>query len=162
MQIHPLIVTLCLFVAACSRAGAQADEEQVPYPEGYRNWTHVKSMVLFEDHPLADPFEGIHHVYANAAALKGLQEGSYADGSYFVFDLREAPQSEGALTEGARKRLDVMLRDASRYASTGGWGYDTFVGDSQSERLAQDVAVACYACHSSRANQGYVFSEWRP
>ena len=119
-------------------------------------------MVLFEDHPLADPFEGIHHMYANAAALRGLQEGSFADGAILVFDLLEATQSEGVLAEGARKRIDVMHRDASRYASTGDWGYETFVGDSQSERLAQDVVVACYACHTSQAHQSFVFSRWRP
>ena len=141
---------------------AQTDREPVPYPEGYRLWTHVKSMVLFDDHPLADPFEGIHHVYANAAALKGLQEGSFADGAILVFDLLEATRGEGALTEGARKRLDVMHRDPSRYASTGGWGFETFVGDSRSERLVQDVVASCYACHTSVANQSFVFSRSRP
>ncbi len=141
---------------------AQTEAEQVPYPDGYRSWTHVKSMVLFDDHPLADPFEGIHHVYANAAALKGLQEGSFADGAILVFDLLEATESGGALTEGARKRLDIMHRDASRYAPTGDWGWETFVGDSRSERLVQDVVVACYACHTSQADQSFVFSRWRP
>ena len=162
MRIRTLTVPLCLFAAACSRAGAQTDADPVAYPEGYRSWTHVKSMVLFDDHPLADPFEGIHHVYANAAALKGLQDGSFADGAFFVFDLKEATQSQGALTEGTRKRLDVMLRDSSGYASTGGWGFDTFVGDSRSERLDQDVVASCYACHMSAANQSFVFSQWRP
>ena len=162
MRIHPSIVLLCLFVAACSRAGAQADAAPVPYPEGYRSWTHVKSMVLFDDHALADPFEGTHHVYANAPALAGLQEGSFADGAILVFDLLEATRGEGALTEGARKRLDVMHYDASRYAATGNWGFETFVGDSPTERLNQDVAVSCYACHTSQANQSFVFSQWRP
>ena len=135
--------------------------DPVPYPDGYRSWTHVKSMVLFPDHPLADPFEGIHHVYANKEALEGLREGSYADGAVFVFDLLEAPQADGILAEGARKRIDVMHRDATRYASTGSWGYETFVGDSSSERLVQDVAVSCHACHTSQAERSFVFSEWR-
>lgn len=161
MRIHPTLVLLVLSAAVWSRGVAQGSET-VPYPEGYRTWTHVKTMVLFADHPLADPFEGIHHVYANAAALKGLMDGSYGDGAILVFDLLEATQSEGVLTEGARKRLDIMHHDASRYASTGDWGFETFVGDSRSERLVQDVAVACYACHTSQANQSFVFSRWRP
>ncbi len=162
MRTHLSILLLCLFAAGCSRAGAQADAEPVPYPEEYRSWTHVKSMVLFDDHPLADPFEGIHHVYANAAALEGLREGSFADGAILVFDLLEATRGGGALIEGTRKRIDVMHRDASRYASTGDWGYETFVGDSRSERLVQDVVASCHACHTSRANQSFVFSQWRP
>jgi len=119
-------------------------------------------MVLFADHPLADPFEGIHHVYANAAALKGLMDGSYGDGAILVFDLLEAVQAEGVLVEGVRRRVDVMHRDASQYSPTAGWGYVTFVGDSRTERLDQDVETACYACHTSVATQSYVFSEWRP
>ena len=132
----------------------------VPYPDGFRSWAHVKSMVLFEDHPLADPFEGIHHVYANPAALEGLETGQYVDGAVLVFDLMESARQDGLLAEGARKRIDVMYRDARRFPATGGWGFETFVGDSRSERLEQDVSVACYACHASRANRGYVFSEW--
>jgi hypothetical protein len=162
MLIHRLAIPFCALIASCSGGEAQVDANQVPYPEGYRSWTHVKSMVLFEDHPLADPFEGLHHVYANAAALEGLRGGSYADGAILVFDLLEAPLADDTLTEGLRKRIDIMHRDSSRYASTGGWGYETFVGDSRSERLDQDVVSACYACHTSQANQSFVFSQWRP
>ena len=161
MRIHPVLVMLVLSAAAWSRGAAQGSET-VPYPEGYRAWTHVKSMVLFEDHPLADPFQGIHHVYANAAALEGLMAGSYGDGAILVFDLLEAARAEGALAEGPRTRIDVMHRDAARYASTDGWGYVTFVGDSRSERLDQNVETACYACHTSMADRSSVFSQWRP
>lgn len=161
MRIHSTLVLLVLSAAAWSRGVAQGSE-MVPYPEGYRTWTHVKTMVLFADHPLADPFEGIHHVYANAAALKGLMDGSYGDGAVLVFDLLEATDAEGVLVEGARKRIDVMHRDASQYGSTGDWGYVTFVGDSRTERLDQDVGTACYACHTSQADQSFVFSQWRP
>jgi len=161
MRVHPALVLLVLSAAAWSRGVAQGSET-VPYPEGYRTWTHVKTMVLFDEHALADPFEGIHHVYANAAALKGLMDGSYGDGAILVFDLLQANQAEGVLVEGARKRIDVMHRDGAQYASTGDWGYVTFVGDSRTERLDQDVATACYACHQSVAGQSFVFSEWRP
>ena len=35
-----------------------ADASKVVYPEGYRGWFHVKSMVLFDGHALANPFAG--------------------------------------------------------------------------------------------------------
>ncbi len=141
---------------------AQTDAEPVPYPEGYRLWTHVKSTVLFDNHPLAEQFGGIHHVYANALALEGLEEGSFADGAVLVFDLLEATQSEDALSEGTRKRVDVMYRDASEYASTGGWGFESFAGDSRSERLLTDGGASCYACHTPQADRSFVFTQWRP
>ena len=55
-----------------------------------------------------------------------------------------------------------MHRDTSQFAPTDGWGYVTFVGDSRTERMDQDVVTACYACHTSMANQSFVFSQWRP
>jgi hypothetical protein len=161
MRIHPSLAVVVLMVAVSSNGAAQAST-MVPYPDGYRSWTHVKSMVLFEDHALADPFEGMHHIYANAAAMAGLQSGSYSDDAIFVFDLLGAIRADGVLVEGDRKRIDVMHRDTSRHPSTGGWGYVTFVGNSHTERLDQDVATGCYACHQSLANQAYVFSRWRP
>ena len=44
----------------------------------------------------------------------------------------------------------------------GGWGYDTFVGDSTTERIVQDVVVACYGCHTGANESNYVFSRYRP
>jgi hypothetical protein len=35
--------------------------QDVPYPQGYRNWTHVKTMQLKPGHPLYEAFGGIHH-----------------------------------------------------------------------------------------------------
>jgi hypothetical protein len=134
----------------------------VPYPDGYREWTHVKSMVILDGHALADPFAGIHHVYANARALEGLQGGGWPDGAVLVFDLLEATAGDEVYTEGARKLVGVMQRDARAWAATGGWGFEGFAGDSRTERLTADGGASCFGCHQAKADQGYVFSTWRP
>ena len=138
---------------------AQAGE--VAYPENYRSWYHVKSMVIDEQHPLAEPFAGIHHVYANAAALAGLRGNDYADGAVLVFDLLEAQDVGNALAEGPRKLLGVMERDA-RKADTGGWRFEAFAVDSRSERLVQDGGQGCYACHTEVRERSFVFTQLRP
>ena len=135
--------------------------ESVPYPEGYRNWIHVKSMVIEPGHPLANPFQGIHHVYANEKAFRGLKSGSYPNGAVLVFDLLEYQRKDHALTEGKRKLVGVMVRDSERYKSTGGWGFEGFAGDSHSERLTSDGGLSCFNCHRSRESSSYVFSRWR-
>lgn len=101
-----------------------ADAPQVPYPDGYRDWRHVKSMVIQPGHPLHESFGGIHHLYANKKALEGYKTGKFPDGSVIVFDLLEAPAADGAITEGARKVAGVMYKDAKKHAATGGWGYE--------------------------------------
>lgn len=142
-------------------AGPAVQAGDVEYPEGYRSWYHVKSMLIEPGHPLEDPFAGIHHVYANPAALAGLREGGYADGAILVFDLLEAQPAEHAVGEGSRKLLGVMQRD-SRAGDTGGWRFEAFAGDSRSERLVKDGGTSCYACHTDVRDSNFVFSRLRP
>jgi Cytochrome P460 len=139
-----------------------ADPAAVPYPDGYRNWTHVKSMVIQQGHPLADAFGGIHHIYANAAALKGYRSGMFPDGAVIVFDLLEARSGGGAIEEGPRKVVGVMVKNNRRWAATGGWGFEGFKGDSKTERaVGKDATAACFNCHAPQKAQDYTFSRWR-
>lgn len=151
---------------ACSLAAAPAaggEPAAVAYPEGYRDWHHVKSMVINPGHPLYASFGGIHHLYANRQALEGYRSGRFPDGAVIVFDLLEARTADHAVTEGPRKVVGVMQRDARRFAATGGWGYEGFVGDSRTDRaVGEQAATACHACHTQRRAQGYVFSSLRP
>jgi hypothetical protein len=134
----------------------------VPYPEGYRQWTHVKSMVIQPGHALYEAFGGIHHLYANPKAEQGYRSGRFADGAVIVFDLLEAKSADNTVQEGARKVLGVMHKDSKKYAATGGWGYEGFKGDSKTERaVAGNAATACHACHQAQKDKGYVFSTWR-
>lgn len=148
-------------LGAVALAAATTKPKAVPYPEGYRSWTHVKSMVIRPGHPLADPFLGIHHVYANEAAVEGLRTGHYPDGAVLVFDLLEAKDGEKTIEEGKRKLLGVMTRDAEAFAATGGWGFDAFADSSRSERLVHDGGASCFACHKGAKAHGYVFSRLR-
>jgi hypothetical protein len=154
------IVTL--LIAAVVMATLMAQGAEVPYPDGYRDWRHVKSMVISEGHPLYDAFGGIHHLYANDLALKGYASGTFPDGAVIVFDLLEAETKNAATTEGSRKVLGVMHKDAKRWPTTGGWGFEAFKGDSKTERVVGgDAAKACFACHTSQKGNDYVFSRTR-
>lgn len=135
--------------------------DPVAYPAGYREWRHVKSMVLEKTHPLADPFAGIHHIYANPKAVEGLASGRYADGAVFVFDLFEAKAADAAVTEGPRKLVSVMVRNGAAYKDVGGWAWEAFAGDSRDKRLVSDGGKGCFACHASEAKTDYVFTRPR-
>ena len=66
------------------------------------------------------------------------------------------------MTEGSRKVVGVMHRDAKKYAATGGWGYEGFKGDSGSERaVGNNAATACHQCHIAQKDAGFVFSKLR-
>lgn len=139
-----------------------AADPPVPYPEGYRDWHHVKSMVIEEGHPLFEAFGGIHHLYANPQAVAGYAAGKFPDGAVIVFDLLEAISADNAVTEGARKVVGVMHKDAKQYAATGGWGFEGFGGGDRTNRVVGDnAASACFACHAPQKDHDYVFSRLR-
>lgn len=141
---------------------AFAADPKVSYPAGYRNWHHVKSMVIDKGHPLHEAFGGIHHLYANPKAVAGYKSGKFPDGAIVVFDLLEAKSADRAVTEGARKVVGVMHKDAKKYAATGGWGFEGFGGGDRTNRVVGDnAASACFACHAPEKDHDYVFSRLR-
>lgn len=153
-----ILAVLCVAAPAAALAAGLA----VPYPEGYRDWHHVKSMVIEEGHPLFASFGGIHHIYANAKAMKGYRSESFPDGSVIVFDLLEAVHDGNAVTEGARKVVGVMRKDAKQFKATGGWGFEGFGGGDPAKRaVGANAASACFACHQPQKAQDYTFSRLR-
>jgi len=155
--------TAAVLLSLASSQTIAADTTPVPYPEGYRNWQHVKSMVIQPGHPLHEAFGGIHHLYANAKAMAGYRSGKYPNGAIIVFDLLEARSTDNAITEGNRKVVGVMHFDARKYAATGGWGFEGFKGDSKTERaVGANAKSACFDCHTSQQDTTYVFSRPRP
>ena len=153
-----------LLLAGCAAfSGGLSAGDPVPYPEGYRDWTHVKTLALLPGHPFYETFGGIHHIYANAAALEGLKagKGKYADGSAFAFDLLEAKSEDNQLAEGPRKLVGVMHKDKDAFEGTGGWGFAGYAGDGR-ENLVTDGGKSCFDCHAAQKEQGFVFTVWRP
>lgn len=167
MKLKPVYsLSACLFaagagLAACTGAGDQP-LTPVAYPEGYRAWAHVKSMVLQQGHPLFDAFGGIHHVYANPAALNAMKaKQSYPDGAVLVFDLLEAKSDGNAIVEGARTVIGVMAKSSAAYAATGGWGFAGFKGDTR-ENVVTDPKNQCYGCHAPQTQTDGTFTTYRP
>jgi hypothetical protein len=155
-------VNIFVLLGIAAATLASAAEPEVPYPAGYRDWYHVKSMVIEEGHPLFGSFGGIHHIYANEKALEGYRSDSFPNGAVIIFDLLEAVQDGNAVTEGARKVVGVMHKDAAKFAATGGWGFEGFGGgDSGNRVVVANAASACFACHEPQRDQDYTFSRLR-
>jgi hypothetical protein len=134
----------------------------VPFPEGFREWAHVKSGLVGPKSESFAGLGGLHHVYANPAARRALADGKWTDGAIIVLDRFEAIEADGNTKEGKRLSLDVMVRDSARYASTGGWGFERFSGDTRNGTVGAKAGKACFECHDTRANGRMVFNAWRP
>lgn len=135
-------------------------EENIAYPEGYRNWVHIKTGLVTPENPNFKFSGGFHHIYANEIAMKGYMSGNFPEGSVLVFDVLDAITQNGNIQESTRNHVDVMVKDSLKFASTGGWGFEEFKGDSHTEKvLTTAVKTTCANCHAKQSN--YVFSKWR-
>ncbi len=159
-----LLALVCVLLVAALVENTAAQSGGLNYPEGYRSWTHVKSMLIHsKDHPLYDPFGGLHHVYVNDKGLKALKEGkAYPDGSVLVFDLYDVQEQEGAYVVADRKFIGLMVKDSKKYKDTGGWGWDVFKGNGKSGGNVKDAKTECFNCHASQKASDYVFSKYQP
>jgi hypothetical protein len=154
------ITAIAIFVAAASFTIKSLPEEEVPFPEGYRMWTHIKTGLVGPANPMFQFVGGYHHIYANEKAMKGYTSGYFPEGSILVFDVLEANESDGNTTEGKRRHVDVMVKDSLKYAATGGWGYEEFKeGDPDRRVLTTAIKANCFKCHAKQPD--YVFSDFR-
>ena len=154
------VTALIAVAAACTALLAAADQDvsSIAFPEGYRSWFHHHSTVNTAGHQPEGNI-GIQHVYANAAAVAGLKTGTFADGATFVVDRYKYVEADNhSLTQGDRKVIAVMVRDAQRYAETGGWGFQAFKGGDPSQKVVKDGGKACFGCHTPHADNNYLFT----
>ena len=146
-----LLLTLAALYAA----------ESVQYPGNFRRWVHVGTGVILPGGPLPQSEQGMHHTFANQKATEGYSSGDFADGSIIVYELREAQDKNGIISEGARKRVDVMIKDSTLYKNTGGWRFERFMGNDESQDAIHDSGMSCFACHTNAKTHGFVFSRLR-
>ena len=153
------LVSFILFVLGSVPMSALYGDESAQYPEGFRRWVHVGTGVILPgSNPAFKTEEGMHHVFANEKAADGYASGEFPDGSIIVYELREAQQKSGVIFEGERKRVDVMVKDSSKYGSTGGWRFERFWGTDQAQDAVRDAGASCLECHSTARAHGFVFS----
>ncbi|GHN01538.1 cytochrome P460 [Cytophagales bacterium WSM2-2] len=161
---HTLLVLLAFAAVLLINASSMKNApNEIPYPEGYRAWTHIKSGMVGPKSPMFNKLGGFYHIYANEKAMEGYRTGKFANGSVIAFDRLEMVENDnGQIAEGNRRLVDVMIKDTSKYDSTGGWGFEEFKGNSVTERAVMHmVKKSCFNCHSQKAQNDFVFSQFR-
>src|SRR4030095_3065179 len=114
-----------------------------------RSWSHAKSGVIGPQHKNFANAGGIHHVYANKEAMAGYRTRKFPEQSVIEVEWLECQEKDGAILEGPRRQVDVMVKDSQRFATTGGWGFQRFVKDSKTELAASTPPQQCFHCHDT-------------
>jgi hypothetical protein len=152
---------LFLAVSIALSLGALHAADSVQYPDNFRRWVHVGTGVILPGGTMPESEQGMHHVFANPKAVDGYASGDFADGSIIVYELREAQQKNGVIFEGDRRRVDVMIKDANLYKDTGGWRFERFFSNDQTQDAVHDAGASCFACHTNAKTHGFVFTQLR-
>jgi hypothetical protein len=134
-------------------------------PVGYRNWFHVNTMIVDKTSPLIAQglLAGMHNVHVNRVGEAALRKGGpYPNGTIFIIDLHEFSVDAGSYVEGPLQGIALMQKDSKKYAATGGWGWQFWLGGDAKKPAVTDAAKQCFACHEPRKSQDYVYSTYIP
>ena len=65
----------------------------------------------------------------------------------------------GSLVAGSPTNVQFMVKDAKKYASTGGWGFAQFTNGKPDN---EGVHKTCFSCHEPGKEHDFVFTRYSP
>jgi hypothetical protein len=102
-------------------------------------------------------------VVGNKIATDAYRKGTlpFPDGTILVkLAWQQAPSKEfeTATVPGAATTVQVMVKDARRYAATAGWGFGRFI---DGKPVDEGQHQTCFACHEARVkSRDFVFTRY--
>ena len=163
------VVILAGIVTFTSPASLQADDSAAPIfvtkiPPGYRDWKLVS--IAHEEGNL----NSIGAVLGNDVAIKAFREGKlpFPDGTIIAaLHYRHAPSEENnkvfgrsqSFVAGPPTNIQFMVKDSTKYAATGGWGFATFKDGKPADEASMK---SCFPCHNQIKARDLVFTRYAP
>ncbi|WP_029529623.1 cytochrome P460 family protein [Pseudomonas sp. S9] len=131
----------------------------VTLPDGYRQWP------LIAPAQEAAPLNELRAVLGNEQAIKAYEKNTlpFPDGTVLVklaWKHVQSPEFEPASIPGAATTVQVMVKDAKKYASSGGWGFGRFINGQPADEAQHKT---CFACHQALVrDHDFVFTRFAP
>jgi Cytochrome P460 len=161
----PVVFGLIAVAAVACVAPASGQPDVTELPPGYRDW-----KVISVAHEAGD-LNDLRAVLGNDIAIKAYRDGKlpFPDGAVIArLAWNYEPSAENdkvfgrpqSFVAGAPKEgVQFMVKDSRKYASTGGWGFEEFVGG---EPLPPAALAGCFSCHAPATAHDDVFTPLRP
>ena len=163
------IATVAAVVASSARAFGHADDDASPIfgvtlPPGYRDWKLIS--VAHE----AGNNNDLRAILGNDAAIKAYREGTlpFPDGTIIArLAWRYDSSAENnkvfgrdqSFVAGPPINVQFMVKDSTKYATTGGWGFAQFK-DGKPDATA--ALKTCFPCHEPAKANDFVFTRYAP
>jgi len=157
-------------IASVPFYAVRADDEATPvfgikmFP-GYRDWRLIS--VAHEEGKLND----LRAILGNDIAVQAYREKNLAfpDGSVIAriaWDYSPSQENnkvfgqQQSFVAGAPKEgVQFMVKDSTKYADTGGWGFAQFYDGKPVEEA---VIKTCFPCHAPAKAHDFVFTRYAP
>jgi hypothetical protein len=134
-------------------------------PSGYRDWRLIS--VAHEEGDLND----LRAILGNDVAIAAYREGKlpFPDGTIIArLAWNYVPSTENdkvfgdaqSFVAGAPKEgVQLMIKDSSKYGSTGGWRFAQFI---DGKPVPQAALKGCYSCHVPAKARDFIFTRYAP
>jgi hypothetical protein len=129
----------------------------VGYVPDYKNWKAISSTDRFDNHTMRE-------ILGNDVAVKAIAENHinpWPDGTMFakVAWAQSQPDENGVVKTGAFVQVELMIKDAKKYASTEGWGFGRWHGtDLKPYGKDANFQNECTTCHAPMARNDYAYT----
>jgi len=164
------LATVAGIVGARAPASGHANEQADPVfgitiPPGYRDWKLIS--VAHEAGNLND----LRAVLGNDVAIKAYREGKlpFPDGAIIArLAWTYVPSEENnkvfgrdqSFVTGPPTNVQFMVKDSSKFASTGGWGFAQFKNGKPDADEA--TLKKCFPCHEPIKARDFIFTRYAP
>jgi hypothetical protein len=135
----------------------QPEFNGVGFLPDYKNWKVISSTDRFDNHTMRE-------ILGNDIAQKAIAEGHinpWPDGTAFakVTWAQPAPDEKGIVKTGKFVQTELMIKDATKYASTEGWGFGRWRG-ADLKPYGKDAGFQneCTGCHAPMAKNDFVYT----
>jgi hypothetical protein len=159
-----ILAAMFLIQAIPANAAEPAEKAVSPIfgigvPKGYRDWT------LIAVSHRTDNKDELRAILGNPAAAKALRNGTLPlpDGAMLAklaWKREPMPEFQGAFKPGAPPRIEFMVKNSKKYASTGGWGFARFIDGKPASEADHKT---CFPCHEANVKgNDFVFTRFAP
>jgi len=172
-----VVAIVAIVIGLTTLASEQADEAGAPIylseiPQGFREWKLIAVSRL----TAGDGRSQLRTQLGNDIAIKAYREGKlpFPDGAIIAALHWNEVSSEDnnkvlakgfpgagiqSFVPGSGVNMQFMVKDAKKYAATGGWGFGDFTnGKPGNAKLMQ----TCFACHLPAKDHDFVFTRYAP
>jgi len=130
----------------------------ITLPEGYKDWRVISSSHRTDN-------KTMRVIVGNDLAIQSARAGKtnpWPDGAILgklAWKEKTHPNWPAAIVPADFVQAEFMIKDAKKYAATGGWGFARWRGMDQTP-YGNDANFVqeCFACHTPVKSNDYVFT----